>query len=195
MEIRDATPQDAEDLARLIDLAGAGLPLYIWDGLRGADQTPLQFGALRAARDEGSFSYRNAMVAEREGTVAGMVLGYRQPDPYEVGDLGDVPEVVRPLVQLEAEAPGSWYVNALATYEKFRGRGIAFALLEHCETRAAKTGAFGLSLIVASENAGAKRLYERAGYRVVGSRPVIPYPGGTHGGEWLLMLKEIAGAR
>ena len=190
MLIRNATPRDAEDMARLIGLAGEGLPRYMWEQMRSDEQTPLQFGALRAARDEGSFSYRNAAVAEWEGSVAGMVLGYPLPDPYELGDLDEYPEIVRPLVQLEAEAPGSWYVNALATYEEYRGRGIASALLQYCETRAAETDASGLSLIVAGENERARRLYERSGYRVAGSRPVVPYPGGLRSGEWLLMLKQ-----
>lgn len=73
--------------------------------------------ALRAARESGGFSYRNAHVAERDGRVVAMLLGYRLPEPYDAGDLEALPSVVRPLVELEALAPGSWYVNAVAALE------------------------------------------------------------------------------
>jgi ribosomal protein S18 acetylase RimI-like enzyme len=160
--------------------------------MRDESQLPLEFGALRAARGEGAFSYGNATIAEWDGSVAGMALGYLQPDPYDTGDLDDYSEIIRTLVALEAMAPGSWYINALATYEEFRGRGIATVLLAVCEEFAAEAGADTMSLIVADENAGAKRLYEKTGYTAVASRPVVPYPGCTYGGDWLLMTRRLS---
>ena len=77
-------------------------------------------GASGRARDSGGFSWRNAVVAEIGGEIAACLVGYRLDDPYELGGLADTPEIVRPLVKLEAKAPGSWYVNVLATFPEFR---------------------------------------------------------------------------
>ena len=191
MSIREAKIDDAKHLARLIDLAGEGLPAFLWRRLAEPGQDPLIVGARRAAREEGSFSYRNARVLEIDGSIAGMVLSYPLPDPYDIGAPEDYPAVVRPLVELESLVPGSWYVNAIATYEEFRGRGVATALMSACEDLARAARATKLSLIVAGENTGAHALYEKLGYRETGSRPVFAYPGGPQGGLWLLMVKDL----
>jgi ribosomal protein S18 acetylase RimI-like enzyme len=191
MNIRDATKDDVKDLAILINLAGEGLPMFLWRQMAEQGQDPLTLGAIRAARDEGLFSYRNARVFEIDGLVAGMMLGYLLPDPYDVGEPGDYPAAVWPLVQLEAEVPGSWYVNAIATYEQFRGRGVASALMSAGQEIARAAGATELSLIVASENKLAHALYLKLGFQEIGLRPLTVFPGGPHAGQWLLMVKYL----
>ena len=194
MEIRDALKKDAGDLAFLINSAGEGIPEYLWKGMVEGSESPLEVGARRASREEGNFSYTNARVCIENDVLLGMILSYRQPDLYETGDLSDCPDVVRPLVVLEAQAPGTWYINAIATYENHRGKGVARKLTEDAQVRARSRGCDRLSLIVASENAGAKRLYEYIGFKDVSSMPVIPYPGCLHGGNWVLMTKRIDNA-
>jgi len=191
MKIRDATVSDVEHLAFLINLAGEGLPMFLWCDMAEAGQDPLTIGALRAAREEGSFSYRNAKILEIDDSVAGMLLSYALPDPYDTEALHDCPAVVRPLLELEANAPGSWYINAIATYEQFRGRGVASTLMSACEDDARAANVSTLSLIVASENRLAHSLYRKLGYREVDSRPLIDFPGGPHGGNWLLMTTGL----
>ncbi len=178
-------------MAILINLAGEELPKFLWREMATEGQEPLAVGALRVAREEGSFSYRNAKIVEIDGQVAGMLLSYQLPDPYDLGELDSYPAIVRPLVELEAKAPGSWYVNAIATYEQFRGRGVASALMSACEEFAQKERATKLSLIVASENEGARALYLKLGYQEIASRPLVVFPGGPDGGEWLLMVKNL----
>jgi len=82
-------------------------------------------------------------------------------------------------------------VNALAAYPEFRGRGLGTRLLTEAEAIALGTGATAISLIVAEENRGAKRLYERAGYREAARRPLVPFPGLGHTGDWVLMAKPL----
>ena len=120
-----------------------------------------------------------------------MLLSYRLPDPYEAGDLDSLSAVIRPLVELEALAPGSWYLNAIATYQQFRGRGVGSALMADSEEPARAAGARQMSLIVASENLGAHALYRKLGYREIASRPLVVFPGGPEGGEWLLMVSDL----
>ncbi len=176
-KFRPATKADAAALAVLVDIAGEGLPAHLWSTLRAPGQSILEMGRERAAREEGGFSYRNATVAELDGEIAGCLVGYRLGDPYYLSDLDAAPEVVQPLVKLEAKAPGSWYVNVLATFPEFRRRGIARKLLGLAETKAAKAGAPSLSVIVAGENARAMRLYANADYGPLASEPVSCFQG------------------
>lgn len=189
--IRPAEKADAAALAILVDIAGEGLPAYMWGTMKAPGQSILEFGRSRAGRDEGGFSYRNATVVEIDGEIAAALVGYRLDDPYDVDNLSDIPEMVRPLIELEAEVPGSWYVNVLATFPECRGIGLGTQLLEEAEDRALESGAQTLSIIVASENTIAARLYARTGYEEVARRPVVDFPGCPHGGDWVLMTKPV----
>jgi ribosomal protein S18 acetylase RimI-like enzyme len=191
LRLRPARKDDAEALARLIDIAGEGFGMYLWSQAAKPGETALEIGKRRAQREEGGFSYRHATIAEVDRRVAGLLLGYRLPEPYVLGDISALPEMVRPLVELEAEAPGTWYVNALAAFPEYRGQGIGTRLLKEAELLAIEAGAPGLSLIVADQNEGAKRLYSRMGYRAVARRRLVPFPGLGHTGDWVLMTKPV----
>jgi ribosomal protein S18 acetylase RimI-like enzyme len=189
---RPATKSDASALAMLVDIAGEGMPAYMWNTLAAPGQSALELGRERARRDEGGFSYRNAVVAEIDGEVAASLVGYRLDDPYDLeGALAETPDIVRPLVRLEAKAPGSWYVNVLATFPEFRRRGIGARLLAIAEGMAQEHGARSLSVIVGSWNGGAARLYVGAGYETVGREKAILFPGCPHQGEWVLMVRSL----
>jgi ribosomal protein S18 acetylase RimI-like enzyme len=191
MDIQNASKENAADLAYLINLAGEGIPKYLWGSMAEEGQDPMEVGEIRASREEGGFSYRNARVCVTDSDVQGMVISYKQPDTYSTEDIEDYPEVVRPLVLLESKAPGSWYINAIATFEQYQGLGIAQMLLSEAEEKAVSEGVSEMSLIVASENTRAKCLYEYLGYELISSLPVVMYPGCLHGGEWLLMTKKL----
>jgi ribosomal protein S18 acetylase RimI-like enzyme len=191
MDIRDAHPQDALDLARLMNLAGEGIPFYLWSqDASGAD--PLTVGIQRAQRESAPFSYRNARVMAENSWVLGMLLGYPLPDTVDGTENAGIPALVAPLMELEALAAGCWYVNAVATYEEQRGRGVGYALMQDAERRARRAGCRQIALIVAEENCAACTLYRRCGYQIKASRPMVPYPGVTHGGNWLLMIKPLS---
>jgi ribosomal protein S18 acetylase RimI-like enzyme len=187
---RPATKADASALAVLVDIAGEGMPAYMWSTLAAPGQSLLEVGRERAARETGGFSYRNAVVAEIDGEIAASLVGYRLDDPYDLeGNLAETSEIVRPLVRLEAKAPGSWYVNVLATLPKFRRRGIGAKLLGIAEEKAREQAAPGLSVIVGSWNEGAGRLYTGAGYHVLAREPAMLLPGCPHEGDWVLMVR------
>jgi ribosomal protein S18 acetylase RimI-like enzyme len=189
--IRPARKSDAIALAALIDIAGEGLPAFLWNGMKSREQSVFEFGRARALREQGNFSHRNASIVEIDGDVAGCLIDYRLDDPYVIGNLDELPEVVRPLVELEAKAPGSWYINAMAAFSEFRGQGIGARLLALAEQRGRQHEAESASLIVAGENTGAMRLYARTGYREVARATVVTFPGCAHGGDWVLMVKPI----
>lgn len=188
--MRPARREDADVLARLTDMAGHGLPSHLWAEEAAAGEPALEAGRRRIERVEGNFSYRNAWVIEVDGAVAAGLIGYRQPEPYSLDGIKTFPLVVQPLVRLEAFAPGSWYVNVLAVLPEHRGKGLGSLLLADAERRAHEVGARSLSLIVASENPNALRLYEHLGYRLFARRPVVGFPG-LQGGDWVLMTKPV----
>lgn len=182
--VRPARPGDAGDLAVFVDLASHGLARSFWAGLAEPGEDLLAVGRRRAARDEGAFSWRNALVAEVGGAVAGGMVAYRigtTPQPVE-----DAPPVARPLLTLENAALGSWYVNVLATHPRFRGRGVARALLDRA---VADAGGTAVSLIVADGNRDARRLYARAGFAEAERRPIVKDGWETGDAAWILMLR------
>jgi GNAT superfamily N-acetyltransferase len=190
---RPARKSDAAALAVLVDIAGEGMPAYMWSALAAPGQSLLELGRERAQRETGGFSYRNAVVTEIGGEIAAAFVGYRLDDPYDLeGGLAETPDIVRPLVRLEAKAPGCWYVNVLATFPEFRRTGIGARLLAVAEQKARAERAPSLSVIVASWNDPAARLYTRAGYAELAREPALSFPGCPHRGDWVLMVKQLA---
>jgi ribosomal protein S18 acetylase RimI-like enzyme len=170
---RAATRQDAAVLAERVNMAGKGLPLYIWPQMAGPGEDAWDVGRRRAALESGSFTYRNAIVREEDGRVAAALIGYPLPDRPEPSNLDEIPPMFVPLQQLEDLAPATRYVNVLATYPEVRGRGFGGELLAVAEDLAAGAGKTGLSIIVSDGNTGAIRLYRRSGYEDVATRPMV----------------------
>jgi ribosomal protein S18 acetylase RimI-like enzyme len=181
---------DAPVLAELVNYAGEGLPLYLWGKMAEAGETAWDVGRRRAAREEGSFSYRNAVIIEHDGRCAGCVIGYEIPDrPGPIPH--DMPKMFVPLQELENLAPGTWYVNVLAVRPDLRGRGLGTRLLALADERGRSLGKAGMSVIVSDANAGARRLYERCGYRQVAARPMIKEDWINDGQNWILLTKAL----
>ncbi len=190
MVIREAKPSDAAHLVRFINMAADDLPLHFWQMSVGPGGDPFAYGRERAARETGSFSYRNAWLAEMDGAVAACLLGYPAEDaPGEVDP--DTPAVLVPLLELEAMAPGSWYLNVLATYDAFRGRGLGRALLSHAEDVTREAGRKSVSLIAADTHVEALRLYRVHGYREVARRAVVKGDWHVAAQEWILFVKPV----
>jgi ribosomal protein S18 acetylase RimI-like enzyme len=186
---RRATPDDAHALAELIDFAGEGMPSYLWAGMAEPGEGVWDVGRRRARREEGGFSYRNAVVIEEDGRVVACLIGYPLPDEPEPIDHERMPAMFVPLQELENLAPGTWYVNVLAAYPGHRGRGYGTRLLGLAEQLAAASGSRGLSIIVSDANRAARRLYERRGYRVVAERVIVKEQWENVGRNWVLMVK------
>ena len=189
--LRPATQADAADLAELVNLAGEGLPLYLWTKMAQRGETPWDVGRARAIRESGAFSYRNAVIREDDGAVAAVLIGYPLEDEPASADYASMPPMFVPMQELEDMAPGTWYVNVLATYPAFRGRGYGTELLAIAERSAVATRKRGMSLIVADANVGARRLYERCGYREIATRPMIKDGWQSKAANWVLLVREF----
>ncbi len=190
--VRAAARSDCAELAQLINLAGESLPLYLWQQMAGADGDPWEIGRQRAARDSGSFSYRNSVVAEVDGEIAGALVGYPVADEPEAIDTDSTPAMWIPLLKLESCAAGTWYVNSVATFPEFRELGVGSKLMRWAEQHVLDLGLRGVSLIVSDANQGARRLYERLGYAATASRPMVKEQWQNDGKTWVLMIKTAA---
>ena len=190
MSIRKATASDAEHLTRFINMAADDLPLHFWKRTVGPDGDPWAYGRERAARDSGNFSYTNAWLAEDEGEVAACLLGYPADEPAPIDP--DTPPIFVPLLELEALAPGAWYLNVLATYEGHRGKGLGSALLAKAEDIANAAGHGTISLIAEDTHQDALRLYQSKCYKEIARRPVVKGDWQVDATEWILLVKPLA---
>jgi ribosomal protein S18 acetylase RimI-like enzyme len=101
------------------------------------------FDRLLAAVEERQYF---ALIAEVDGKAAGFIL-----------TLDSLPD--------EVTGDDQAFVVYMAVERDARGAGIGSALLERAEHEARKRGAPYMALMVTDENAAARALYERAGYR------------------------------
>lgn len=185
--LRRADESDATELADLVNYAGEGLPLYIWTGLAADDQDPWAVGRARQADKarEG-----NVVVADYgTGAVAGLTGYTIGATPAEIDK--DFPPLFRSLQELENQALESWYVNVLACYPDHRGQGLGSRLLDLADEIARHEGLPRTSVIVASNNTGARRLYERKGYREAAKAPCLKEGWETEAENWVLLIKLL----
>ncbi|MCW5696587.1 MAG: GNAT family N-acetyltransferase [Bauldia sp.] len=187
--IRAAGRRDAMDLVAFIDMASEGFASWFWSTIAAPGQSRIEIGRSRALRDEATFSWRNARIAEIDGTPAGGLVGYPFGEGPTADEIAAMPPFLKQIAALEALVPHHWYVNVLAVHPEFRGQGVGRALLRDADRLAAATPTRGMAIIVADENVPALRLYEAVGYRILDRRTLVPYPGYERTGDWMLLTK------
>lgn len=187
--LRPATIEDAPTFRRVFELAGEGLAQWVWQQSATADEDAGAVGLKRCARKLAEAAPGTAIVAEVNGQVAGGVITY---------DIGDTPEEIEPdtpdvfvsLIELENQALRTHYVNALAVFPGFQGRGVGRKLLRAAAANALENG---MSLIAEDANTGAIALYESEGYVEVARRAVAEADGwSSPGQDWILMIQPPA---
>lgn len=191
LPFRQATPDDAQDLAEFVNMAGEGLALYLWEQMATAGESAWDVGCSRAKRDSGAFSYRNAILRLVGDDAVACLIGYPLEDAPAPADYSEMPPMFVPLQQLEDMVPGTWYINVLATKQAHRGHGYGNELLALAEGIATSLGKHGLSLIVADTNLGARRLYSNLGYQEVAQRAMVKERWVHPGTHWVLMTKSL----
>ena len=188
-EIVSATLNDCLAITELAQIAGENMPGHFWQETRQPGQTIEEAGAERARIETARFSYKNTLLALVDGKVAGMLLAYRLPSAADNDEEpADFPEFVRPIIELEQCVPESFYINMLAAYPRFRGRGSA--LMAQADPLALAAGCELISIGVFAPNSGALRLYRRLGYELIESRPMAA--SAYHEGCDVLLVKKPA---
>ena len=192
MEIRKATQEDCRQIAELALIAGDGIPAYFWEQARVNGQQLIDVGIHNLASGAENFSYKNVHVAVVDNDVAGMMLAYRLPDRENADNPEDYPEFIRPVIELENCVPGSFYINMLATYPKYRNLSIGTTLMRLADNLAEQVKCDLLSVQVFEQNVRALRLYRRLGYNPIEVRPVVEHISHPYTTNVVLLTREPA---
>lgn len=139
-----------EDVAAVIELLRRIVPT-----MRAAGNLQWDEDYPTAAVFENDVEQRQLWVAEIDGALAGMIAVTTGQEP-EYGHTGwDVEEA-------------GVMVHRLAVDPKFRGAGVAAALMQKAEEVAADRGVPTVRTDTSTENAAAQRLFSKLGYLQVG---------------------------
>jgi ribosomal protein S18 acetylase RimI-like enzyme len=184
---RLATPNDAPALADFVDEAGSGMPMLVWGELASGGDAR-EFGLELARGETSPISYRNAIVADQgSGVIAGLISYRRPPLPQPIN--AGSPAITVPWQELGNSACGAWHIGAMTAYPEHRGRGLGGEFLRIAERLRQASGAHAISLLVADSNTGARRLYERFGFREAARRPMAKGHWTNPGSDCLLMIR------
>lgn len=186
---RPARKDDCRTIAKLFSMSSDGVADYIWTGLAEPGEDILDVGQRRYESEDSVFSYRKCIVAEIDGQIAGMLLAFPMPEPENPGEASETDPVLAPYGKLEQY--NSYYICGMAVFPEYRGMGIGTKFLEIAERKAKELNLLQLSLIVFEGNTGAKKLYERHGFRETAREPIVPHKLIRHTGYALLMVKKI----
>ena len=110
-----------------------------------------------------------------EGALAALAAARAAGDLLLVARAGDGLRAGLAWVMAGRLLTGAGYLRLLVVHEDHRGRGLGARLLEAAETWV-RARANQMFLLVTTDNADARRFYERAGYRHVGDLPGLAAP-------------------
>ena len=147
----------------------------------------------RFSRGGATSSIANSRIVEEDGVVLGGLQAYpwdaAEEDPKDLL----IPEARLPFFEpFEHLSPsGRYYINILAVYPEYRGRGLARQLMAVAEDQGRVAGFREAALHVFSENRAAVSLYEGLGYRQAGRRPLVAHPKLHYDGDMLLLTRTL----
>lgn len=185
MLVRPAEPRDDRAVAALIYETAAGR----FDHFAGDRDRALRLLRATIAKPGNDTSRDGIVLAELDHQIAGIVAMFPMAE-------GDKRRRRFNRAAMRRRAPWHWprlmrlermgeeldpdprhdalYIDALATDERFRRRGVANRLLDAAADRARELGLRALALDTTAANAPARALYEKAGFRLTGEEPAGP---------------------
>lgn len=206
MSIRTADKADALAVSSI--LAEAFPTLYTWTFGRMENEQIVRLLCLLYSAD--SLSLATTRLAERDGIIVGVAILHLEGSIGQ-GTLKTFWHTITPELGLckgiRAFLGGMFanfaissriptgndllYIEAIAVDEKYRGQGIGAALLTDAAAWGSARARVRMALHVLQRNTGARRLYERFGFRLTQPEP-RPAPVGSRRQQWvsLLMMRD-----
>lgn len=162
LNIRKATKEDAPLIAKVVAMAigEEGSRHYCGDDY----QSVLEEIALL---EDSQYSYRNALIAEVDGTPAGAAVAYDGAELYRLRDitLKHIFNSTGKIHNIEDETDASEvYLDSIAVLPEYRGFGVGKQLLLSLMDIAFNEYGKPLGLLVDFENPDAERLYKSVGF-------------------------------
>ncbi len=185
--IRRAERRDAAELAILVDLSSHGLASWLWYGavLGGTAQTALEHGRNQMRDDDDRAGWKNAGLAQLDGEIAGVVIGHAV-EPSFADEEAPHP-VFEPILTLQQQAIGHWFIDSVGVYQHHRGCGIGRQLVDYELARAAGRP---VSLITESDNDVALGLYKSCGFEEIARQPSVPIDDNKKNHDWVLLTRS-----
>lgn len=186
--VRAAERGDAAELAVLVDIASHGFATWLWYGavMRGTKDTAMEQGRSRMRDDHEPGAWRDATLAEWDGEIAGVSIGYDLDE--SVREIVAPHPVIKPLLDLQVEVIGSRFIDSLGVYRHHRGKGIGRALLAHEIDKAQWRQ---VSLITESHNETALALYAANGFAEKARLAAVPLFEDSKRHEWVLLARNM----
>lgn len=170
--VRPATPEDAPIIAATLTMALGKETMKLYCGENYQDVLE------ELVRMENTqYSYRNALVADVNGTPAGAIVGYDGARLHELRrpTLRRIEERTGQTFEgVEDEThPGEYYLDSLGVLPEYRRLGIGGRLLTALRDKAFAEGHERAGLLVDVENPGAEHLYHTLGFERVETRSLF----------------------
>ena len=180
MTVQQASAEHAHLIGRAVVMA---IGDEITRNLAGEKHTPADVEALfagLAARTDTQYSYLNTLVAlDENGEIMGLIVSYDGARLVEMRriffaealrrldlDFGPDSDSIDPET-----TPDEFYIDTLAVFEPYRGRGVGRELIAAAAARAAALSGKPLGLLVDKTNHRARRLYDSVGFVFRDERP------------------------
>ncbi|MCG8376501.1 MAG: GNAT family N-acetyltransferase, partial [Chlorobiales bacterium] len=158
---RQGKKSDCREIAELDYIASDGAVEYLFHDLV-PNMTAVDVVSAGLEKDVYPHTYRSTYVAENDNQVIGMALSY----PAKYHCISEELENFLPEDRLDhfrdfysSRVEGSYLLDAICVYEKYRGEGVGKSLLEHTKNKALDEGYDELSLIMFSDNKNAIKFY------------------------------------
>lgn len=174
MMIRKATFEDSESVATHLLLAMEEI-IYKFIGKKDYDNA-YAFMLRFVASEDNQYSYKNCFVAVDENEIIGAVAVY---------DGGKLHELRKPIVEYvrshfnpgfdpeDETQSGEFYIDSLGVNPKCQGKGIGSKILQFLIEEFVTKNKQTLGLLVEEENPGAKKLYLKLGFKIVGEKTLV----------------------
>jgi ribosomal protein S18 acetylase RimI-like enzyme len=169
--IRSATKKDADAVAACLLLAMEDI-IGSFLGTEDREEA-LRFMEHFAGREDNQYSYQNCLVAELGARVVGAL------NVYDGGGLVKLREPILDHIRkyynpefapVDETQKGEYYIDSLGVLPEMQGLGIGSMLLKFLiESHVVQKG-HTLGLLVDDKNPGARKLYEKLGFKVAGSK-------------------------
>ena len=192
LTFREGNPNDATNLALILDTAGRRIPAYFWSHYAAQGQSFFEFGRekIRNEPDTGSYC-KNWSVGEVNSELVGAFFGFIVDNPYPEIDYENEPDWWIPFLELEKIASGSWLLQAISILPEYRGKGLAKEFLAKTDEVARSEGVTNITLQVEEINHIALKTYKSHGFSEIARKKLIPFSFSDDTGDIVLMRKAI----